>query len=791
MNMQMCSRCHKRMAVLFITKIENNETKNEGLCLKCAKELGIPQVDSILSGMGISDEELEDMESNLENLINGGEDGEDFDEDDEDFKNEPGESRTPSLDFAKLFNSFPFGNAGQKPPKKSDDKESDSDAEERKKERKEEKERKKESKKKKYLGMYCRDLTRAAREGKLDAVIGREKETARMMQILSRRQKNNPCLIGEPGVGKTAIAEALAQKIASGEVPYKLRGKEVHLVDLTALVAGTQFRGQFESRMKGLVDEVKALGNIILVIDEVHSIVGVGDAEGSMNAANILKPALSRGEIQLIGATTLTEYRKYIEKDSALERRFQPIMVDEPSIAETKKILGGIKKYYETFHKIAISEDIIGRAVELSERYITDRFLPDKAIDLLDEAAAYVAINSPVLDRVYKVEDELKRLKAEAEDLENEGPNAETDEQRNKHYEKVASVRASQLQNEHEYERLKNEMATIELSLEDLARVIEMWTGIPAGSITENEFERLLGLEERLKKRIVGQDKAVSAVCRAIKRNRAGVSYKRKPASFIFAGPTGVGKTELVKVLAEDLFSTPDALIRLDMSEFMEKHSVSRLVGSPPGYVGYDDAGQLTEKIRRHPYSIVLFDEIEKAHPDVMNILLQILDDGRITDSHGKEVKFDNCVIVMTTNAGSTGVANTAGFGASTASIAENRTEKALLEFLRPEFINRIDEIITFRSLEKEDFVRIAKIMLDDLAKALCDKDITVRYTDAVPARIAEKAFSTKYGARNMRRYISREIEDVAAEKIISGYAANISEIAIDVADDAFVIDVK
>ena len=785
MNMQMCSRCHKRMAVLFITKIENNETKNEGLCLKCAKELGIPQVDSMLSSMGISDEELEDMENNLEALMTG-EDDEDIDDEDDEFPNEPGESRTPSLDFAKLFNSFPFG--GQKPEKKDGDGAKDAD---KKKNKKEERERKKEDKKKKYLGMYCRDLTRAAREGKLDEVIGRERETARMMQILSRRQKNNPCLIGEPGVGKTAIAEALAQKIASGDVPYKLRGKEVHLVDLTALVAGTQFRGQFESRMKGLVDEVKELGNIILVIDEVHSIVGVGDSEGSMNAANILKPALSRGEIQLIGATTLTEYRKYIEKDSALERRFQPIMVDEPSIEETKKILGGIKKYYETYHKISISEEIISRAVELSERYITDRFLPDKAIDLLDEAAAYVAMHSPVLDRICMVEDELKKLTAEAEQLELDAPHAETDEERNKHYERVASVRASQLQNEHEYARLKDEMATITLTLEDLARVIEMWTGVPAGSITANEFERLIGLEGRLKKRIVGQDKAVSAVCRAIKRNRAGVSYKRKPASFIFAGPTGVGKTELVKVLAEDLFSTPDALIRLDMSEFMEKHSVSRMIGSPPGYVGYDDAGQLTEKIRRHPYSVVLFDEIEKAHPDVLNILLQILDDGRITDSHGKEVKFDNCVIVMTTNAGSTGVSNTAGFGASTSVIAENRTEKALLEFLRPEFINRVDEIITFRGLEKPDFARIAAIMLGDLARVLWDKGIILRYTNAVPAQIAEKAFSVKYGARNMRRYISREIEDVAAEKIISGYEKTISEITIDVADDAFVIDVK
>ena len=781
-NMPMCSRCHKRMAVLFITKIENNETKNEGLCLKCARELGIPQVDSILSQMGISDEDLENMEAEMEGLLNP--QAEDFDEDESD-DDEPGDSRTPSLDFAKIFGNLPFMNSQEKAAKSEDKSEKDE-------KKKSEKNAKKTEKNRKFLSTYCRDLTRAAREGKLDAVIGRERETARVMQILSRRQKNNPCLIGEPGVGKTAIAEALAQRIAAGDVPYKLRDKEVHLVDLTSLVAGTQFRGQFESRMKSLVDEVKALGNIILVIDEVHSIVGVGDSEGSMNAANILKPSLSRGEIQLIGATTLTEYRKYIEKDSALERRFQPVMVEEPSIAETKKILCGIKQYYETFHKIHISEDIISHAVELSECYITDRFLPDKAIDLLDEAAAYVAMNSPVLDRVAIVENELKKLAESASEAEAEAlPDANDTEAISKHYEKIASIKASQLKNEEEYSRLKEQMATIHLKLEDLARVIEIWTGVPSGSITANEFERLVGLESRLKKRIVGQDEAVSAVCRAIKRNRAGVSYKKKPASFIFAGPTGVGKTELVKVLAEDLFDTPDALIRLDMSEFMEKHSVSRMVGSPPGYVGYDDAGQLTEKIRRRPYSVILFDEIEKAHPDVMNILLQILDDGRITDSHGKEVKFDNCVIVMTTNAGSQGVTSSIGFGETMHALAGNKTEKALSEFLRPEFINRVDEIITFRSLDKNNFAEIAKIMLGDLAVNLWEKGIVLRYTDAVPANIAERAFSAKYGARNMRRFISREIEDVAAEKIISGYERVISEINIDVKDDKFEIDIK
>ena len=771
--MQMCSRCHKRMAVLFITKIENNETKNEGLCLKCAKELGIPQVDSILSNMGISDDDLENMENDIEGLIASGGTPEEGDDEHE--------SRTPALDLSKIFGSLPLGPMPGMEKGRAE-----------KERAQKNKSSKKDEKSRKYLDNYCRDLTKDAREGRLDAVIGRERETARVMQILTRRQKNNPCLIGEPGVGKTAIAEALAQRIAEGNVPYKLKDKEVHLVDLTALVAGTQFRGQFESRMKGLIDEVKALGNIILVIDEVHSIVGVGDSEGSMNAANILKPALSRGEIQLIGATTLTEYRKYIEKDSALERRFQPVMVDEPSIEETKKILSGIKKYYETYHKIHISDEMIDRAVELSERYITDRFLPDKAIDLLDEAAAYVAMNSPVLDRVSAVEAELGRLSAAAAELEQQTPPPETDEKAlSERYEKIASIKASQMKNEEEYAKLREQMATIELTLEDLARVIEIWTGIPSGSITANEFERLAGLADRLKKRIVGQDAAVDAVCRAIKRSRAGVTYKRKPASFIFAGPTGVGKTELVKVLAQDLFHTPDALIRLDMSEFMEKHSVSRMVGSPPGYVGYDDAGQLTEKIRRHPYSVVLFDEIEKAHPDVMNILLQILDDGRITDSHGKEVKFDNCIIVMTTNAGSSGGASVPGFGSDSAKAAENRTEKALSEFLRPEFLNRVDEIITFRPLDKKDFAEIAKIMLGDLSKVLWEKGIVLRYTDAVPAYIAEKSFSTKYGARNMRRFISREIEDVAAEKIISGYDKHISEISVDAADGCLSIDVK
>ena len=766
--MQLCSRCHKRAAVVFITKFENGKSVQEGLCLRCAKELGITQVDNVLQNMGISDEDIDNMENEMNALISGGDGGEVPD------GAEETESRAPAIDFAKLFGGIPpFGAGAQQGAQSTAG--GAKNAENGKKEPK--------KPARKFLSLYCKDLTASAREGKLDAVIGRERETERMMQILTRRQKNNPCLIGEPGVGKTAIAEALAQKIAGGEVPYKLRDKEVFLVDLTALVAGTQFRGQFESRMKGLVDEVKALGNIILVIDEVHSIVGVGDSEGSMNAANILKPSLSRGEIQIIGATTLTEYRKYIEKDAALERRFQPIIVEEPSIEETKKILVGIKNYYETYHKIRIPDGVISAAVELSERYITDRFLPDKAIDLLDEAAAYVAMNSPVVERVAEVEKQLAEYKKQAVELEESATGDGTgknDSEREQTYAKLAEVKAGQLRSEEEYARLRDELASVELTTESLARVIEIWTGVPAGSITANEYERLNGLSARLKARIKGQDAAVDAVVRAIKRNRAGVSYKRKPVSFIFAGPTGVGKTELVKVLAADLFNTPDSLIRMDMSEFMEKHSVSRLVGSPPGYVGYDDAGQLTEKIRRKPYSVVLFDEIEKAHPDVLNILLQILDDGKVTDSHGKEVKFDNCVIVMTTNAGSSGGMNTAGFGMKSEQIAEAKTEKALAEFLRPEFINRVDEIITFRPLDKSDFEHIAAIMLGDTKKALSERGIDLMWTPAVEKYIAEKSFSEKYGARNMRRFISREIEDAAAEKIISEYDRHISLITID-----------
>lgn len=748
MAMQLCSRCHKRAAVVFITKFENGKSVQEGLCLRCAKELGITQVDNVLQNMGISDEDIDNMENEMNALISGGDGGEVPD------GAEETESRAPAIDFAKLFGGIPpFGAGAQQGAQSTAG--GAKNAENGKKEPK--------KPARKFLSLYCKDLTASAREGKLDAVIGRERETERMMQILTRRQKNNPCLIGEPGVGKTAIAEALAQKIAGGEVPYKLRDKEVFLVDLTALVAGTQFRGQFESRMKGLVDEVKALGNIILVIDEVHSIVGVGDSEGSMNAANILKPSLSRGEIQIIGATTLTEYRKYIEKDAALERRFQPIIVEEPSIEETKKILVGIKNYYETYHKIRIPDGVISAAVELSERYITDRFLPDKAIDLLDEAAAYVAMNSPVVERVAEVEKQLAEYKKQAVELEESATGDGTgknDSEREQTYAKLAEVKAGQLRSEEEYARLRDELASVELTTESLARVIEIWTGVPAGSITANEYERLNGLSARLKARIKGQDAAVDAVVRAIKRNRAGVSYKRKPVSFIFAGPTGVGKTELVKVLAADLFNTPDSLIRMDMSEFMEKHSVSRIIGSPPGYVGYDEAGQLTEKVRRRPYSIVLFDEIEKAHPDVMNILLQILDEGRITDAQGRQVSFENTIIIMTSNAGSERQGSALGFDKTRYDDAKDKAETSLRQFLRPEFLARVDEVVVFRPLTEEDMQKIAALMLEELKKGLAERGIKFGWDDGVLRLAATEAYGHKSGARDLRNVLRRRVED-------------------------------
>lgn len=767
--MELCSRCKKRFTVVFITRIDGNKTINEGICLKCAKELGIKKVDDIIQKLGISDEDLDRMDMEIEGLMeaqdeNGENTGITPSENQAD--NSAGEEgRTPPVDFRRIFGSGMIGGIPSQQQKNEQQRQAG-----------------KPNAKKKFLDMYCSNLTQRAADDKLDKIIGRERELQRMIQILCRRQKNNPCLIGEPGVGKTAIAEALAQRISDGQVPYKLKGKEVHVVDLTALVAGTQFRGQFESRMKGLIEEVKALGNIILVIDEVHSIVGAGDAEGSMNAANILKPALSKGEIQVIGATTLTEYRKYIEKDSALERRFQPIIIEEPSIDDTIAILCGIKNYYETFHGIKIPDETIRHAVILSERYITDRFLPDKAIDLLDEASAYLSLNSSCISRLESLKVSLEAIKAEKNALETTEETGET--KLSEKYKRLADLKVREINDMKLFGELSAERDRISLTASDLAQVIEIWTGIPASNITEHEFARIDRLDKRLKERIVGQDAAVDAVVRAIKRNRAGVAYKRKPVSFIFAGSTGVGKTELVKTLAADLFHSPESLIRLDMSEFMEKHSVSRIIGAPPGYVGYDEAGQLTEKIRRKPYSVILFDEIEKAHPDVLNVLLQILDDGLITDAHGKQVNFENTIIIMTTNAGSNLNINTAGFGQSMHAQSEDRTQKAISEFLRPEFINRVDEIVTFRTLDENDFTAIAQIMLNDLVKILRSKEIELSYTGEAPAFIAHKSFSSKYGARNMRRYIQTEIEDVIANRIISDYSNKISTVRIGVSGD-------
>ena len=762
--MTMCSQCHKRVAVVFMTRVENGEKTTRGLCMKCAKELGVPIdniVGNVIDQLGISPEQLENAENDLGEMLGQALKPSDCDD--------PEDGGAPAIDFPKLFRD-----AGLVPPEAPKPADGAPAADKVKSDRK----REKEQKKLKFLTTYCRNLTDFARKGKLDNIIGRDRELARVIQILCRRQKNNPCLIGEPGVGKTAIAEALAIRIAAENVPYKLRGKEIYLVDMTALVAGTQFRGQFESRILGLLGEVREVGNAILVIDEVHNIVGTGEAEGSVNAANILKPALSRGEVQVIGATTLNEYRKYIEKDSALERRFQPVTVNEPSVDESMEMLQGIKHYYEEFHAVTIPDEVLRRAVVLSERYITDRFLPDKAIDLIDEAAAHRSLSSAVLAESYEVRDKLLELRNKREALEGEiAGNAQVE---NSRYEEISNIQSEELRLSARLDELEPETHRIELTENDIADVIELWTGIPATTITENEFRRIDRLEERLKEHIVGQDAAVEAVARAIKRSRAGISYKRKPVSFIFAGPTGVGKTELVKVLANDLFCSPETLIRLDMSEFMEKHAVSRIIGAPPGYVGYDEAGQLTEKIRRRPYSVVLFDEIEKAHPDVLNILLQILDDGRITDARGKTVNFENTVIVMTTNAGSDHSAATAGFSASEQTVAEDKTQKALSAFLRPEFLNRVDEIITFRQLDRNDFVRIASIMLGELSAALAEKHITLTVTDAAKEQIADKSYSRTYGARNMRRYIQKEVEDRLAAELISGYEQHYTQAIVD-----------
>lgn len=748
MDLKLCSRCKKRVAVVFVTRIEGDKSFNEGLCITCAKELGIKPISDIIEKMGVSEDELEAMAGELSGSLPDIADQKDGDDD---------EGRAPAIDIRNLFRGMPQQQAeGEK-----------TEAGTKKQDKKQEKY--------KFLDAYCINLTERARGGKLDNIVGRESELERVMQILCRRQKNNPCLIGEPGVGKTAVAEALASKIAIGDVPYKLKNKEVMLVDMTGIVAGTQFRGQFESRMKGLIEDAKKHGNVILVIDEVHSIVGAGDAEGGMNAANILKPALSRGEIQLIGATTLVEYRKHIEKDSALERRFQPVMINEPSVSASIEILLGIKGYYEKFHGIKIPDDIAKKMVTLSERYITDRYLPDKAIDLMDEASAHVSMHSPIVEEIEETAKKLTTVKTEREAL--EAVVDKTEET----YKELAEKTTEEMQLKNRFDELSLERDKLTLTLEDIARVIEVWTGIPASNISENEFKRIDRLQDALKERIIGQDEAVEKIAKAIKRSRAGISYKKKPVSFIFAGSTGVGKTELVKVLANYLFDSPEALIRLDMSEFMEKYAVSRIIGSPPGYIGYDDAGQLTEKIRRKPYSVVLFDEIEKAHPDVMNILLQILDDGRITDSHGKEVNFENTVIVMTTNAGSSIGGMMAGFGRTAVESDKDKVMKALEEFLRPEFLNRVDDIVVFNRLSEENIKEICKIMLGDLEGVLKEKDIAFRYTDAVVDYLAKKGYSQKYGARNLRRLIQTDIEDAIASYIINSFGSTISAIAIDV----------
>ena len=763
----MCSRCGKNVAIVFITKIENGQTKNEGLCLKCARELHIKPVDDVINKMGISDEDLDSITGDMMNALSGVEDMMDVDNDGSDDSEDDGKTATfPFLN--RLFGGPPT------PPAQGDG------AQNNDRQPRQDGDKAPKQPKRKFLDNYCIDLTARAREGKLDSMIGREEELERVIQILNRRQKNNPCLIGEPGVGKTAIAEGLAQRIAMGNVPYKLQDKQVFLLDLTALVAGTQFRGQFESRMKGLIEEIRKQGNIILVIDEVHNIVGAGDAEGSMNAANILKPALSRGEIQVIGATTFAEYRKHIEKDSALERRFQPVTVNEPSIEDSVKILRGISHYYEDYHGVEISDEMCRQAVLMSERYITDRFLPDKAIDLIDEACSDVNLKDEGIRRRMLAERDLENVKFERDALMSEDApeGGFTDEMLDKRYARIAELRSKEMQLESELAELKAQ-GRPKLTMDNLARIIELWTKIPASSIREDELERLSKLDERLREHIVGQDEAISAVCAAIKRNRIGLQVKRKPVSFIFVGGTGVGKTELVKRLAADLFDSPESLIRLDMSEFMEKFSVSRIIGSPPGYVGYDEAGQLTEKIRRKPYSVVLFDEIEKAHPDVMNILLQILDDGRITDAQGRTVNFENTIIIMTTNAGSNSKSGSVGFGGSLSDMSRERTMKALNEFLRPEFINRVDEVICFNQLTETDFRAIAELMLGELRENMERKNIALTWDDSLVDHLVREGYSVTYGARNLRRLIQKQVEDQIAEGIIARRGESSSQIML------------
>ena len=769
----LCSKCKKNVAVVFISRMnEKNEMVNEGLCLQCAAKLGLPQVEDMMKRMGITPEDLENINSEMMQAFGGAEEMSDLPEGGEEDDDEES-GKTATFPFLNRL----FGNNNQPAPQPQQPADNGQQPAGRKTE-----------KKRKFLDNYCINLSQRAREGKLDAVIGREQEIERVVQILNRRQKNNPCLIGEPGVGKTAIAEGLAQRIVAGDVPFKLRDKEVYLLDLTALVAGTQFRGQFESRMKGLIEEIRKAGNVILVIDEVHNIVGAGDAEGSMNAANILKPALSRGEIQVIGATTFNEYRKHIEKDTALERRFQPVTVNEPNIEDTLKILQGIAHYYEQFHGVTIPQGVLRQAVLLSERYITDRYLPDKAIDLIDEACSDLNLHDADINRRMELERDLQNVTFERETLMSAQPpegQEFTEKELDDRYARIAELRSQELRIGNELDALRAK-GTPQLTMENIARVIEMWTKIPASKIKEEEFKRLAELEQRLRAHVVGQDEAIAAVSAAIRRNRVGISPKHKPVSFIFVGPTGVGKTELVKQLADDLFNAPESLIRLDMSEFMEKHSVSRIVGSPPGYVGYDEAGQLTEKIRRKPYSVVLFDEIEKAHPDVLNVLLQILDDGQITDAHGRKVNFENTVIVMTSNAGSDSKsAGAVGFGGSADDQGRERTMKALRDFLRPEFLNRVDEIVCFNHLTKENFFGIARIMLDELKTSLSEKGFTFRYDDTLVDYLVEKSYSMTYGARNLRRLIQKELEDPMASRIIDNFEHPITQISATAQDGA------
>ena len=762
MSLQKCARCKRLPAMVFITRMENGKTLNEGLCLKCAGELGIKPVNDMLNKMGISPEEIQNMSEQMDSLMENVEAGL---PDTLDGDNDGG--KLPTMNLGEIFGFSSGDGAIKKSEKKTDTSKKENS--------------------KKMLSTYCTNLNKKAEEGKIDRIIGRERELDRIIQILARRQKNNPCLIGEPGVGKTAIAEELAYRIVEERVPESLIGYEIWLMDLTALVAGTQFRGQFESRILALLKEIKAAGNIILMIDEVHNIAGAGEtSDGSMSAANLLKPALSRGEIRVIGATTLKEYRKHIEKDSALERRFQPVKIEEPSVSDTVEIIKGIKKYYESHHAVHVSDEVATAAAILSERYITDRFLPDKAIDLIDEACAKAALSSKELNEKLRIDKKLAKINSETAELQAklETPEGQTES----NYKDMADLKVEKLRLDARLEQLIPDTEKLELTVNDLCKVIEIWTGIPASDIDASELNALNGLEARICKRIVGQDEAVSAVVRAVRRKRSGVSYRRSPVSMIFAGPTGVGKTELVKVLADDLFKQPEALIRLDMSEFMEKHSVSRIIGAPPGYVGYDEAGQLTEKIRRRPYSVILFDEIEKAHPDVLNILLQVLDDGKITDSQGRQVSFENTVIIMTTNAGSETSNSISGFSEHREIRDKERVDKALSQFLRPEFINRIDEIIVFNRLDKTHFSKIADIMLGMLKEHLSERGIKLVYDMKCLEFIAEKSYSEKYGARNMRRYIERNIEDKIASILIEQYDKNVSGISLSVSyDDIFV----